>query len=225
MSATSDDARSPAISAPRGARGRRADARRNIAAILDAALACLSRNPEASVGDIAAAAGIGRVTLYGHFPSRAELVEAVLCRTVEQAEQVLGGVDLAGDPREALARLVNSSWRHIDQYRALLVVAHRELSGERIRAHHDRPLRRIQPLIECGKRDGAFRSDLPTPWLVSTFYSVLHGAADEIAAGRLDAADAAPVITATLLAAFTPPGAPVPTAGAPTETPPTSPRG
>ena len=32
-------------------------------------------------------------------------------------------------------------------------VAHRELSGERIRAHHDRPLRRIQTLIERGKRE------------------------------------------------------------------------
>lgn len=206
----SDDARSPAGSVPQGARGRRADARRNIEAILDAALECLSRNPEVSVGDIAAAAGVGRVTLYGHFPSRAELVDAVLARTVEEAEQVLVGVDLTGDPREALARLVNYAWRHIDRYRTLQMVAHRELSGERIRAHHDGPLHRIRPLIERGRRDGAFRTDLPTSWLVSTFHSVLHGAADEIAAGRLDAADAAPTITATLLAAFAPPGTPVP---------------
>ncbi len=200
----------PAGSAPRGALGRRADARRNIAAILEAALACLSRNPEASVGDIAAAAGVGRVTLYGHFSSRAELVEAVLKRSVEEAEQVLGGVDLAGDSREALALLVDHAWRHIDRYRALQVVAHRELSGERIRARHDGPLRRIRPLIERGRRDGTFRTDLPASWLMSTFYSVLHSAADEIAAGRMDAADAAPTITATLLAAFTPPGTPVP---------------
>jgi len=41
---------------------------------------------------------------------------------------------------------------------------------------------------------------------------VLHSAADEIAADRLDIADAAPTITATLLAAFTPPGTRVPTA-------------
>ena len=211
----SDDARSPTGLSARGARGRRADARRNVAAILEAALECLSRDPEASVGDIAAAAGVGRVTLYGHFPSRAELVEAVLRRAVEEAEQVLGGVDLDGDPREALARLVGSSWRHIDRYRALAVVAHRELTDERIRAHHDEgPLRRIRPLVERGRREGAFRTDLPTPWLIGTFYSVLHGAADEISAGRLDSADAGPTIAATLLAAFTPPGVPVPTAGA-----------
>ena len=48
----------------------RADARRNIELILDAAEACLTRNPDASMSDIAAEAGLGRVTIYGHFTSR-----------------------------------------------------------------------------------------------------------------------------------------------------------
>ena len=48
-------------------RAQRADARRNIAAILDAATDCLARDPEMSIADIAAAAGVGRITLYGHF--------------------------------------------------------------------------------------------------------------------------------------------------------------
>ncbi|MGH3403828.1 MAG: hypothetical protein ACRDRJ_15215 [Streptosporangiaceae bacterium] len=43
---------------------RRADARRNIAAILEAALDCLARDPQASIADIAAGAGVGRITLY-----------------------------------------------------------------------------------------------------------------------------------------------------------------
>jgi hypothetical protein len=40
-------------------RARRADALRNVEAILDTAVACLARDPEASVVDIAAAAGVG----------------------------------------------------------------------------------------------------------------------------------------------------------------------
>jgi hypothetical protein len=55
-----------------------------------------------------------------------------------------------------------------------------------------------------------FRSDLPTSWLVGTLHRVMHGAADEIEAGRLSADDAARAIAATALAAFTPPGQPVP---------------
>ncbi|MGW3867651.1 TetR/AcrR family transcriptional regulator, partial [Streptomyces sp. NPDC005047] len=49
---------------------RRADAQHNVAKILDAAIDCLSRSSDASVVQIAQAAGVGRVTLYGHFPSR-----------------------------------------------------------------------------------------------------------------------------------------------------------
>jgi TetR/AcrR family transcriptional regulator, mexCD-oprJ operon repressor len=204
---TSENVRSGAAERTKG---RRADARRNVTAILDAALTCLVRNPEASVSEIATAAGVGRVTLYGHFPSRGELVDAVFARTVQQADEVLDEVDLTGDCREVLARLVGSSWEIIEQYRALLIAAQRELAPEQIRVHHDRPLRRVRTLIDRGKREHVFRTDLPTSWLVTTFYSVLHSAADEIAAERLSTREAAGCITTTLLAAFTPPGTPVP---------------
>jgi TetR/AcrR family transcriptional regulator, mexCD-oprJ operon repressor len=162
-------------------RGRRADARRNIAAILDAALACIVRDPEASIGEIAKAAGVGRVTLYGHFSSRAELVDAVFARNIEQAHQILDATDLGTDPRQALERLVASSWQIVSRFRALLTAAQRELPADRIRAHHDRPMRRVRSLVERGQRDGVFRADLPAEWLVATFYSIVHGAADELA--------------------------------------------
>lgn len=70
-------------------RGRRADAERNIAAIIDAGVRLLSSDPNASVADIAQAAGVGRVTLYGHFPSRETLVDRVLAHAVAQAEHAL----------------------------------------------------------------------------------------------------------------------------------------
>jgi len=55
-----------------------------------------------------------------------------------------------------------------------------------------------------------FRSDLPATWLVGVLLSVMHGAADEINAGQLVADDAAGLISATVLAAYTPPGRQVP---------------
>ena len=62
----------------------------------------------------------------------------------------------------------------------------------------------MQSLIERGQRAGTFRRDLPGPWLITTAYSLMHAAAEDAAAGRLDPGDAARLITATLLAAFTP---------------------
>jgi TetR/AcrR family transcriptional regulator, mexCD-oprJ operon repressor len=90
---------------------RRADAEQNMARILDAAATCLCRSPTASMGEIAQAAGVGRVTVYGHFPSREALIEATLARLLDRGEAVLAGLDLTGDPRHALRTLIESSWR------------------------------------------------------------------------------------------------------------------
>lgn len=187
--------------------GRRADARRNIAAILDAAVSCLASDPDASINDIARAAGVGRVTLYGHFTSRTELVDKAFAHVVDQAEQALAAVDVTGDPRDALARLVGATWQIVDRLRALLVAAQHELPPRRIRTLHDRPMRRVRTLIERGREEGAFRTDQPIEWLVATFYAVLHGAAEEVTAGRVPDPDAAGLITATLLSAYSPPSA------------------
>jgi AcrR family transcriptional regulator len=195
----SSGARGPA------ARAQRADARRNIAAILDAATDCLARDPEVSIAGIAAAAGVGRITLYGHFKTRAELVDAVMARTIEQADAILDATDPGGDPADALARLVAASWQIVHRFRNILLAAQRELPAERIRGVHDPILRRVHSLIDRGQRAGTFRTDLPEQWLISTAFSLMHTAAEDAMAGRIKADDAARLITATLLAAFTPP--------------------
>jgi AcrR family transcriptional regulator len=189
---------------------KRADAQRSIAAILDAATESLSRNPDASVSEIAKVAGVGRVTLYGHFPSRADLVDAAFAHAIEAGHDALEAVDLGGDPRLALARLIESSWQLVDRFRSLLLAAQSVLPPGRIRALHEEPMQRVQQLIERGQEENVFRSDLPTSWLVGTMHSVMHNAADEINAGRLATDQAADCITATVLAAFTPPGHRIP---------------
>ncbi|GAB3826151.1 TetR family transcriptional regulator [Kribbella italica] len=184
---------------------RRADAQRSIEAILEAAIRSLGRNPEASVSEIAKAAGVGRVTVYGHFPNRADLIEAAMTRAIADGHAGLEAVDLSGDPRDALARLIDSSWQLVNQSRSLLIAAQDVLPPRRIRELHAGPAERMERLVERGRDEGVFRTDLATAWLVAVLHSVMHGAADEIAAGRLTADEAAGHITATVLAAFTPP--------------------
>ncbi|TQM09948.1 TetR family transcriptional regulator [Pseudonocardia kunmingensis] len=183
----------------------RADAQRNRAAILLATVDALRKDPDASVAQIAAEAGVGRMTLYGHFRTRSELIEAALVDRLDHGEAVLQGVDLDGDVRQAFSRLVASSWVLVDQSRALLAAAQEELPRGRIRELHQKAEARVRGLLERGQREGVFRTDLPLSWLLATTHMVMHGAADEIAAGRLTAGDAPCVIDATLQAAFTGP--------------------
>ncbi len=198
------------VARPHGAETRRraprADARRNIAAILDAAKDCLVRDPDATVAEIAKQAGVGRVTLYGHFPTRADLVDAVFMRVSAEADEILGALDTGGDPVAALTRLVGSTWQVVQSSRAVLAAAERELSAERVCGHHDSHLARMTALIRRGRSAGVFRTDLPEHWLVTTAYTLMHAAADETTAGRLDAGDAGEAVIATLTAAYTPVG-------------------
>jgi TetR/AcrR family transcriptional repressor of mexCD-oprJ operon len=182
---------------------RRADAEQNMARILDAAADCLCRSPTASMGEIAQAAGVGRVTVYGHFPSREALIEATLTRLLEQGDAVLAGLDLTGDPRQALRILIESSWRLIADAGAVLEAAQEVLPPGRIRELHAGPARRVEELIRRGQAEGAFRTDLPASWLSSVLHHVLKGAAADITSGLLDPADAPRFIVATVLAAYT----------------------
>lgn len=194
---------SPSPGRRRGANVR-ADAQRNRAAIVRATVESLRNDPDASVADIAATAGVGRMTLYGHFKTRAELVEAALVDRLERGEEVLSQLDLDGDPRKAFAALIESSWTLVDQSRALLAAAQKELPPARIRELHEKAEARVLALLERGQHEGAFRTDLPVGWLLTTTHVVIHGAADEIAAGRLTPEIAPSYIRATLLAAFAP---------------------
>lgn len=187
------------------ARPRRADARRNVAAILEAATTCLTRDPEVSIADIAAAAGVGRITLYGHFKTRPELIDAVLVQVIERSDAALAATDTTGDPARALARLVAASWQIVHQFRNILAAAQRELPAERIRGVHDRVLHRAQELLRRGRDAGAFRTDLPEEWQLTTAMALMHAAAEDVSSGQIKAGDAAGLITATLLAALAPP--------------------
>ncbi|MFX1756672.1 TetR/AcrR family transcriptional regulator [Rhodococcus sp. As11] len=184
---------------------KRADAERNIESILEAARISLSRNPDASIGEIAETAGVGRVTLYGHFPTRAELVTAVVHRALAEAEETVDRIDLTGDPRHALRRLITGSWSLTADAGALLAAAGQALPAEEVRAAHDGLLARATALIDRGRAEGVFRTDLPSPWLASVLHSLVHCAAVEVVAGRLSTKDAADYIAATALSSFTPP--------------------
>ena len=90
------------------ARPKRADARRNEEALLEAAAAVFVKSGvDAPVRDIAAEAGVGMGTIYRHFPTRADLVIAVYRHQVEACAEA-GPALLASSstPHAALTRWV-----------------------------------------------------------------------------------------------------------------------
>lgn len=185
-------------------RALRADAVRNRDAILDAALQSLGSNPRASMTDIAAAAGVGRVTVYGHFSSRDDLIEALVVRTIARAEAEFAALDLEGPPAEALNVLLRRSWRIVDSIHGLLAAAEETLSNDRLLEHHEQPQARIEQLLTRGQADGTFRRDLDASWLTACITAILHTAASELRKGRLAEDGADRVVLATVRSLVTP---------------------
>jgi AcrR family transcriptional regulator len=85
---------------------KRADARRNERALLDAAATVfVASGVDAPVRDIAAAAGVGMGTIYRHFPTRADLIIAVYRHQVDAcAEAGPALLAASGSPHAALAQ-------------------------------------------------------------------------------------------------------------------------
>ncbi|WP_330296358.1 TetR/AcrR family transcriptional regulator [Streptomyces sp. NBC_00503] len=195
-------------------RPRRADAERNTAAIVDAGLDCFLADPQASMAAIARAAGVSRVTLYSHFPTREALLDAALDRAVAESAATLEALDseagteagagIGTEPgtfEEALARLIRGSWRLLDRHSAVFALVSTTLPPEQLRERHDRVLAPVRRLLGRGREGGEVRSDLSVDWLVAVVYSLVHAAAAEVQAGRMSAEEAPEALTATVLAA------------------------
>lgn len=181
---------------------KRADARRNIEAIVDAATTLLAVNPDASVQDIAKAAGVGRVTLYGHFDSRASLIAEVAERAIAQSEASLRDVDLDGDPLKAMGRLLEATWHLTHRFGAIVVAADQVLPPDAMRRAHEKPEQRVRSLLERGREQGRFRTDMPIAWQIATIHAVLHAASAAVHQGRISDTQAPRLVRDTVLASI-----------------------
>jgi TetR/AcrR family transcriptional regulator, mexCD-oprJ operon repressor len=141
------------------------------AAILEAAAGVLAeRGQQASMADVAAAAGMARATVYRYFPNREALFEALGRVAVEEAGERLqaGRLDEVPVP-EAFGRAVRALVAVGDSF----VVVSRE-SARPDSAEFERqvasPLRK---LIERAQSLGEVREDLPASWLMESLIGIV----------------------------------------------------
>ncbi|MGH3500606.1 MAG: TetR/AcrR family transcriptional regulator [Nocardioidaceae bacterium] len=185
-------------------RRRRADAKRSIAAVLDAAAPLLTQNPHASVDDIARAAGLTRQTVYAHFPSRAVLLEALTDRATKRILAALEVADLDNLPAgEALMRLVEISWAEFEAA-AFLVTSPAVTSLERERDRHEPIRQHLDRLIERGQRDDDFDSTLPAAWIAAATIALGHAAGEQVRTGDMTMTHARTILATSLSRLFTP---------------------
>jgi TetR/AcrR family transcriptional regulator, mexCD-oprJ operon repressor len=186
---------------------REAVAERNLEAILDAAERLLARGQQMSVSAVATEAGVSRPTVYAHFPDRQRLLEALVERSVRRATAALDSAQPDRGPAVgALQRLLAESWAEIGRHETIGAAAAGQLSGEAMRRAHESARAVIGTLLERGRREGAFRTDVPTGWLITSCLALTHAAAEEVRSGELDTQAALDVLTVTVTDLFVGPG-------------------
>ncbi|MBM2620469.1 TetR/AcrR family transcriptional regulator [Actinoplanes sp. LDG1-06] len=103
----------------------RADAQRNIDALVDAAREVFAASgPDAPVREIAARAGVGLATFYRHFPERADLITAVFRQDVDACADAATELRAEHDPFEALVAWVRQLTGFLGGRRGLAVSVH-----------------------------------------------------------------------------------------------------
>lgn len=146
--------------------------------ILDVALDVLGDNPDAGMGDIASAAGVVRRTVYGHFPSRLDLIRTLTERAVAEMTAVLTEVSAAGAEADAAwVEFVARVWPVADRYRVLLALRRGEY-GEVIHGLLGPVDELLADLVKRGQDSGVFGRHLPAGVLSQLAYGVVFAIAD-----------------------------------------------
>ncbi|GDY62657.1 hypothetical protein SAV14893_020500 [Streptomyces avermitilis] len=178
----------------------RADANRR--RILDVALAELLRDPDASMDQIARAAGVVRRTVYGHFPSREALISTLVDGAVEAvAAAHAAGRESVADPAESLARSTLAVWEIADRYRILVALAQRSVTVQGIRDRLTPVRQACVELLRRGLEQGVFESPLPAAALAYVHEQMLFALMEAVNDGLLAAEEAGRSAAVTMLTA------------------------
>jgi len=174
----------------------RADAARNLEAVLRTGARLLAEDPSTSITAIAAAAGVDRRTVHRRFATREALLSAVFEAKLDASERVLDGSRLTEAPVAiALHHYVEGiipvsrQWP-VDTRR--LLIAHPTASVRREELSH-----RLDVFMDRAHDEGLLRTGTPPGWARAVLDDLVDGAAHRFT--DLEPPQAADLVVATLL--------------------------
>lgn len=163
------------------ARQGRADARRNLQALLDAAKAVFAEaGLDAPVRDIAGRAGVGTGTLYRHFPRRPDLIAAVFRREMDACADAATALASEHPPFEALELWMRRFTELVATKRGLAQALHSgDPAFDALPAHREQRLRpAFRALFDAAVVSGDIKSDIEADEFLSAAANLCHSVHD-----------------------------------------------
>jgi AcrR family transcriptional regulator len=174
---------------------------------MDTALRFAMLQPAASLDEIAAAAGIGRATLFRHFPNRTALLRAAGQSVLERLEQRLRAEACAPNSADEVRRALRTVLTAlIDGGLPLHAVfaAPGVADDPVLKAACKRLDRHIEPILEAAASTGLLRAGIDAAWFEAAFDGLLYAAWTAVREGRIAREDAPQRLLETLLQGFGP---------------------
>lgn len=152
--------------------GTRARTRR---AILDAAVALLATDPTASLGDVAAAAGVGRTTVHRYFPERSDLLAAIGAYVLDKVAAATDRARLGEGPATAaLERLCQEFFELGDALTMMFETPQlMDWSGWEEETPADQAFVRT---VQRGHAEGTIDPELSGEWVQNVMWALLYTA-------------------------------------------------
>ncbi len=144
-------------------------------AIIDAAIATLRENPAASLGDVAAAAGVGRTTVHRYFPERADLLNAIGARVLEQIQIATERARPHDGPAPAALDRLCQEYFEVGDGLSLMFENPQLIAWEGWQEETPAD-RALLDLLRRGRRAGAFDPEMSPEWIVQALWALLFAA-------------------------------------------------
>lgn len=151
-------------------------------AVLEAGFAVFSRDPGASLAEVAAQAGVGRATLHRHFAGRDDLMVAL-------ARTAMAELDAAVEAATRNAPSYTDALRLIME--AVVPLAHRQkflaqerVAEEALEEDYAASDRELMEAISAAQAEGAFEAHLPVEWIAGFYNNLIYAGWELVEAGE-----------------------------------------
>ncbi|MEM7504103.1 MAG: TetR/AcrR family transcriptional regulator [Pseudomonadota bacterium] len=168
-------------------------------ALMEASFELLSRNPGASLAEIAEAAGVGRATLHRYFSTRDELLRSLALTAIAEMDAAAEGAthdaETYGEAlRATLEVVIPLSTRHG-------FLANEPISDDpELTREYARQDEEVRELIDGAKSEGVFDPTVSTTWIVQAYEYLLYAAWESVNEGEATPSQAANLAWRTLTA-------------------------